>query len=184
MASTPEATIDWMSLIAFCVSPCPSAYWTSTTLGHFDASSRAAAVVTRRQLLPPNPSVKPRLISSGPHHDGTPPSSPGTVLSPPGTVVPADTGAPMALPSTAAQSRPPATMVVERVDRERWVLMWLCFLLCGGSGYWFDQGTLGCTGPASGSLGVRSRRLANRAPQLTVYRAMPTASAAASMSVR
>src|SRR6185503_15999757 len=108
MASTPEATIDWMSLIAFCVSPCPSAYWTSTTLGHFDASSRAAAVVTRRQLLPPKPSVKPRRISSGPHQDGTPPSS-GAVLSPPGTVVPADTDVPSALPSTAAQSRPPAT---------------------------------------------------------------------------
>ena len=123
MASTPEATIDWMSLIAFCVSPWPSAYWRSTTLGHFEASSRAAAVVTRRQLLPPNPSVKPRRISSGPHHDGTPPPLLSAVLSPPGTVVPADTDVLIAPPSAVAPSRPAATMAVERVDRERWVVM-------------------------------------------------------------
>src|SRR3954454_1530472 len=41
------------------------------TFGHFSASARADAVVTRRQLLPPNPSVKPSLIFFGPHHDGT-----------------------------------------------------------------------------------------------------------------
>ena len=35
------------------------------------ASARAEAVVTRRQLLPPNPSVKPSVIFFGPHHDGT-----------------------------------------------------------------------------------------------------------------
>src|SRR3954447_11246771 len=40
------------------------------TLGHFSASARADAVVTRRQLLPPKPSVKPRLIFFEPHHDG------------------------------------------------------------------------------------------------------------------
>src|SRR6476619_2648907 len=45
------------------------------TLGHFDASSRAAAVVTRRQLLPPKPSVKPSLIFLSPHQAGTPPAS-------------------------------------------------------------------------------------------------------------
>ena len=27
--------------------------------------------MTRRQLLPPNPSVKPSVIFFGPHHDGT-----------------------------------------------------------------------------------------------------------------
>src|SRR5262245_13523946 len=41
------------------------------TFGHFFASSRADAVVTRRQLFPPNPSVKPSLIFFGPHHEGT-----------------------------------------------------------------------------------------------------------------
>src|SRR4029079_470435 len=41
-----------------------------STLGHFAASLRADAVVTRRQLLPPNPSVRPRVIFFGPHHDG------------------------------------------------------------------------------------------------------------------
>src|SRR5215213_8727579 len=49
------------------------------TLGHFDASSRAAAVVTRRQLLPPKPSVKPSLIFLSPHHAGTPPASADSV---------------------------------------------------------------------------------------------------------
>src|SRR5262245_47591216 len=60
-----------MSEIAFCVLPWPSAESLELTLGHFSASSRADAVVTRRQLLPPNPSVKPSLIFFGPHHDGT-----------------------------------------------------------------------------------------------------------------
>jgi hypothetical protein len=32
---------------------------------------RADAVVTRRQLFPPNPSVNPSVIFFGPHHDGT-----------------------------------------------------------------------------------------------------------------
>jgi len=41
------------------------------TFGHFFASSRAEAVVTRRQLLPPNPSVNPSVIFFGPHQDGT-----------------------------------------------------------------------------------------------------------------
>src|SRR6185437_8613264 len=40
------------------------------TLGHFFASSRSDAVVTRRQPFPPKPSVKPSLIFFGPHHDG------------------------------------------------------------------------------------------------------------------
>jgi len=59
-----------MSEIAFWVFPCPSAYVIEDTLEHFFASSRAEAVVTRRQLLPPNPSVKPSEIFFGPHHDG------------------------------------------------------------------------------------------------------------------
>src|SRR3954453_11336814 len=42
------------------------------TLGHFSASARADALVTRRQLLPPKPSVKPSLIFFGPHQDGLP----------------------------------------------------------------------------------------------------------------
>jgi hypothetical protein len=41
------------------------------TFGHFFASSRADAVVTSRQLLPPKPSVKPSVIFFEPHHDGT-----------------------------------------------------------------------------------------------------------------
>jgi hypothetical protein len=36
-----------------------------------EASSRAEAVVTRRQLFPPNPSVRPSVIFFDPHHDGT-----------------------------------------------------------------------------------------------------------------
>jgi len=40
------------------------------TLGHLAASFRAEAVVTRRQLFPPNPSVRPSEIFFGPHHDG------------------------------------------------------------------------------------------------------------------
>src|ERR1700749_2590548 len=62
-----------MSAIAFWVSPCPSAYSKSVTLGHFFASSSAEAVVTRRQLLPPNPSVMPRTISLSPHQGGASP---------------------------------------------------------------------------------------------------------------
>src|SRR5205823_10623681 len=42
------------------------------TLGHLPASLRAEAVVTRRQLFPPNPSVRPSVIFFGPHHEGTP----------------------------------------------------------------------------------------------------------------
>src|SRR3954454_15542032 len=70
-ALTPVATMPWMSEIAFCVLPCPSAYSSDVTFGHFAASSRADAVVTRRQLFPPKPSVRPSLIFFGPHHDGT-----------------------------------------------------------------------------------------------------------------
>jgi hypothetical protein len=40
------------------------------TLGHLAASFRAEAVVTRRQLFPPNPSVSPSEIFFGPHHEG------------------------------------------------------------------------------------------------------------------
>src|SRR4029079_9552948 len=60
-----------MSEMAFCVFPCPSAYVSDFTLGHFAASLRADAVVTSRQLFPPNPSVRPSVIFFGPHHDGT-----------------------------------------------------------------------------------------------------------------
>src|SRR5436190_14445557 len=63
--------MPWISEIAFCVFPWPSAYVSDVTLGHFFASSRAEAVVTRRQLFPPNPSVNPSVIFFGPHHDGT-----------------------------------------------------------------------------------------------------------------
>src|SRR5689334_23409955 len=59
-----------MSEIAFCVLPCPSAYSNDVTLGHLAASSLAEAVVTRRQLLPPKPSVMPSTICFEPHHDG------------------------------------------------------------------------------------------------------------------
>src|SRR5437764_4616301 len=61
-----------MSEIAFCVFPWPSAYVSDVTLGHLAASSRAEAVVTRRQLFPPNPSVRPSVIFFGPHQEGTP----------------------------------------------------------------------------------------------------------------
>ena len=71
-ALTPLATRPWMSEMAFWVSPWPSAYVKSVTLGHLAISSLAAAVVTRRQLLPPKPSVRPRVIFFEPHHEGAP----------------------------------------------------------------------------------------------------------------
>ena len=71
-ASTPLATMPWMSEMAFWVSPWPSAYSTSVTLGHLAASSLPDAVVTSRQLLPPKPSVRPRVIFLGPHQEGAP----------------------------------------------------------------------------------------------------------------
>src|SRR3954467_8791905 len=39
-------------------------------LGHLDTSFLASAVVTRRQLFPPNPSVKASVAFLVPHHDG------------------------------------------------------------------------------------------------------------------
>ncbi|BEP15909.1 hypothetical protein acdb102_42200 [Acidothermaceae bacterium B102] len=37
-------------------------------------------MVTRRQLLPPKPSVRPRLVFFGPHHEGTPPAEVAAAL--------------------------------------------------------------------------------------------------------
>src|SRR4051794_23694116 len=59
-----------MSEIAFWVLPCPSAYVKFVTLEHLEISSLAAAVVTSRQLLPPKPSVRPRVIFLAPHQGG------------------------------------------------------------------------------------------------------------------
>ena len=59
--------------MAFWVSPWPSAYSKSVTLGHLAASSLPEAVVTSRQLLPPKPSVRPRTISLVPHQGGASP---------------------------------------------------------------------------------------------------------------
>ena len=67
--------MPWMSEIAFWVLPWPSAYANAVTLGHLATSCLAAAVVTRRQLLPPKPSVRPSTIFFGPHHDGVPPAA-------------------------------------------------------------------------------------------------------------
>src|SRR3954470_10835493 len=61
-----------MSEIAFCVLPWPSAYLKSVTLGHLAASSLPEAVVTSRQLLPPNPSSRAKLIFFVPHQSGAP----------------------------------------------------------------------------------------------------------------
>src|SRR3954471_2454728 len=61
-----------MSEIAFCVLPWPSAYLNSVTLGHLAASSLPEAVVTSRQLLPPKPSSRAKLISFVPHQSGAP----------------------------------------------------------------------------------------------------------------
>ena len=59
IALTPLATMPWMSEIAFWVLPWPSAY---SKLGHAralgDLVLGRSAVVTRRQLLPPKPSVQ------------------------------------------------------------------------------------------------------------------------------
>ena len=52
--------------------PWPSAYLKSVTLGHFAASSLPEAVVTSRQLLPPNPSSRAKLIFFVPHQSGAP----------------------------------------------------------------------------------------------------------------
>src|SRR5687767_4148501 len=62
-----------MSEIAFWVSPWPSVYVKSVTLGHLLASSSASARVILRQLLSPKPSARASLTSSDPHHDGTSP---------------------------------------------------------------------------------------------------------------
>ena len=107
-ALTPFATMPWMSEIAFCVLPWPSAYSSSVTLGHFFASARADAVVTRRQLLPPNPSVKPSLIFFGPHHDGTADDFADEVVAAAMT-----TATP--LMSANARSAPPLFFVIVRV---------------------------------------------------------------------
>src|SRR4051794_15986767 len=75
-----------MSEIAFCVLPWPSAYLKSVTLGHLDASSLPEAVVTSRQLLPPNPSSRAKLIFFVPHQSGAPSTwvtLPPLALSPP-----------------------------------------------------------------------------------------------------
>src|SRR4051795_11624511 len=72
IALTPWAARPWMSEIAFCVLPWPSVYTNLVTLGHFLASSRASAVVMRRQLLSPNPSASASVIFLLPHHDGAP----------------------------------------------------------------------------------------------------------------
>src|SRR3954452_9033942 len=61
-----------MSEIAFCVLPWPSAYLKSVTLGHLAASSLPDAVVTSRQLLPPNPSSRAKLTFFVPHQSGAP----------------------------------------------------------------------------------------------------------------
>src|SRR4051812_1951893 len=69
-ALTPLATMPWMSAMAFCVLPWPSAYSKPVMLGHLAASAFAEAVVISRQLLPPKPSVMPRTAFLLPHHAG------------------------------------------------------------------------------------------------------------------
>ena len=61
-----------MSEMAFCVLPWPSAYLKLVTLGHLAASSLPEAVVTSRQLLPPKPSSRAKVIFFVPHQDGAP----------------------------------------------------------------------------------------------------------------
>src|SRR6185369_12315652 len=69
-ASMPLAAIALMSEMDFWVSPCPSAYSYLVMLGHFSASSLPEAVVTWRQLWPPQPSRRASEACFGPHHAG------------------------------------------------------------------------------------------------------------------
>src|ERR671932_2210691 len=108
-ASTPFATMPWMSAMAFCVSPWPSAYSKEVTLGHLLASSLAEAVVTRRQLLPPKPSVIPRTASSGPHHEGTSPFAAAPLE---------EAWSPPPPPPQAARARTPTQVSVRGLVRE------------------------------------------------------------------
>src|SRR6185369_14186471 len=82
IALVPLATMPWMSEMAFWVLPWPSAYWKSVMFGHFATSALAEAVVTSRQLLPPKPSVSPRLALFGPHQDGRLPPAAALLLPP------------------------------------------------------------------------------------------------------
>src|SRR6476469_5382356 len=71
-----------MSEIDFCTLPWPSAYWNLVTLGHFIASSLPDAVVTSRQLFPPNPSSRAKEIFLVPHQSGAPATCVTLPLSP------------------------------------------------------------------------------------------------------
>src|SRR4051794_26720420 len=98
-----------MSEIAFCVLPWPSAYLKSLTLGHLAASSLPEAVVTSRQLLPPKPSRRAKLISFVPHQSGAPSTwvtSP-LALSPPLELPPQ----PVRVSRTAAAAAAPGRIV-------------------------------------------------------------------------
>jgi hypothetical protein len=107
------------------------------TLGHLEISSLADAVVTRRQLLPPKPSVRPKVIFFGPHQDGTPPDV--AALVPVDAAVlavveaaalepaPADEAAPAAppedeLPHALARSAAAPKAAARRTDEGIWVM--------------------------------------------------------------
>src|SRR6478672_6911339 len=78
--------------------------------GHLATSSLADAVVTRRQLLPPNPSVRPRLALFGPHQEGRfPPPAAGPVSAP-------DPELPQPVRSSAAMLSP-ATLRTYLLDK-------------------------------------------------------------------
>ena len=93
--------------MAFCVLPWPSAYSKSVMFGHLATSFLADAVVTRRQLLPPKPSVRPRVAFFGPHHDGRfpPPEAAAGVPLVPDPVLPQPVRSSVATPNPAMMRR-------------------------------------------------------------------------------
>src|SRR5262249_30113264 len=100
----PLAAMPWMSEMAFWVLPCPSAYSKLVMFGHLATSFLADAVVTRRQLLPPKPSVRPSVAFFEPHHDGRLPP-PGAAVAPPPLPDPE-----LPQPATSKAVPSPATM--------------------------------------------------------------------------
>src|SRR5213075_1296526 len=93
----------------------------------FCASLRAEAVVTRRQLFPPNPSVKPSLIFFGPHQDGVADGFADDVAAATMTAVHA---------SASVSSAPPLFLLIRFVSL-------LSFVVIGPRPAWAERGLRG-----------------------------------------
>src|SRR4051794_11598692 len=100
-----------MSEMAFCVLPWPSAYLNDVTLAHLLASSLPDAVVTSRQLLPPNPSRSANETFFVPHQSGAPARWVTLPLSPPLPLPPELEAQPATASRTAAAAAAPGRIV-------------------------------------------------------------------------